>query len=624
MDFMRNGRNWRVNDGGMHDSPSLRRSSGGIGLVRSEDRGGLVKNGVTSNTKKIGNNYKSNNFIASGDISSESPPSALTQWAEWSPQTSMSYNREASSMSSGRTSTAVERELLRTKEVLMQYKTYVEQRLMRYIKELEEDRTHREKLCVRLKHDNKLLLEELDRFRSGTTITTNAQRPKRQCHNWHDGYEYPFSSSSHVLLSPSQVKQQSGELLPKTRTETLYTLQTLHGREGSLLEQLQKERAKQAQLEAVHANAVARLQEQVEQLEQDRRSGVDAHTIKNLRDALAQRDDEIRKLRKLHGLSPPEPSGSGKQTTVGVTGMERESIALEIQHMAADAVEFISAMKEAASTTTPATPKPIIISKIAVTNTTSNPDSHTNMATIEGNTYFANLGNMWEDLCRLSTSHMDEAFHSPHRSSHLLSITRSLRCAMEEEHNQIALFVQKILRENEELRMHLTSERRDWEIERQAATHRLSEVEEDSAALVQQLRQQLQLTTQRGFSCTRRISQSIQREHEKNVLMLSGHIQRCDVGTQTLLSVELSQLMEVNKGHQIVSTSISNEQFMNQLFQVLREMEILERDNAEKSVLLAQLQQQRERFLSGVDTELAHKLPTRASLTANFGQYLLE
>ncbi|ORC85344.1 uncharacterized protein TM35_000362040 [Trypanosoma theileri] len=581
MDFMHSGRNWRFDNDGMRASPSIRRSSGGgIGLVRSE-HGAFVHDGVSKNIENIEKNYTSKNVIASSEISSESRPSALTQWTEWSQQSSFSCNRDPSTLSSERTSTAVERELLRTKEVLMQYKSYVEKRLMRYIKELEDDRTQRDKLCDRLKRDNVLLLEELNRFRSGTAA---AQRTK-------------YQNS---------------------------TFQTFPTREESLLQELQKEQARRAQLEAVHADTVARLQQQVDQFKQDRHSGVDAHTIQNLRDVLTQRDDEIRQLRKLYSLPSSEPTGSAQPSTVGVTGIEGESVALEVQQMATDAIEFISAMNDAASTITNNNNNNTNTPFAAITHTT-NSDSHTNVATIESNTYFADVGHMWEDLSRLSTSPLDNACNTPYRSSHLLSMARSLRCTLEEEHNQIALFVRKILRENEDLNVQLTRERHEREMERQTATYRLNEVEEESAALIQQLRQQLHFTTQqRGSSWLGRNSQSLQREQDKTAwMMFSDDTQRCDIGTQTLLSVELSQLMQMNKGQQLVSTSISNEQFMNQLSQVLSEMEILERDNAEKSILLAQLQQQRERFLAGVDTELAHSLPTRASLTSNFGQYLL-
>ncbi|EKF39085.1 hypothetical protein MOQ_000692 [Trypanosoma cruzi marinkellei] len=369
----------------------------------------------------------------------------------------------------------------------------------------------------------------------------------------------------------------------------------LRSRESTLLQQLQEERADRERLELEHADAIRRLQEQVAELEEKRRVGIDATTIQNLREVLARRDDEIRQLRKLHGFSIVEPLDEGESQ-----GME-DSVVAELKQAARDAFEFVAAMNATA---------------------TNNSETHTPSLTSETGMHFKDVEQLWKEAICAIASLSDDISKLSHQPLLLQAVAKSIRCAMEAEHNQMALFVRQLLYEIEEMHNFIGRERHERDLERQVAANRLCEVEEESTALVQRLQRELSETAQRASSWVA-LDEPVVRQRKEKGSPTSG-MQRCDVATQTMPSVQLSGLLTGETSSCPVPHNGAYKPLSDDLGHLLHEMEALERDNNEKSALIAKLRQQRERFLGSVDAELALSFPERTALATSFPQYLLE
>ncbi|KEG07802.1 hypothetical protein DQ04_08781000 [Trypanosoma grayi] len=545
-------------------------SSGRRGLVRSDD--------------DEDDNY-SNQYSWS--------PSPVLQWTEWGQQFSAGRNahkRNNGSPEHGlmdavrgkEKQTTAESEVQRTREVLLRYKRYVEERLMRYIQELEDRCAHRGKLCERLKRDNALLLEELDRCRAAPAPAPPLRKVAKSP-NYTSPLKLPQTSLPHTVGVSQRVREDA----------TPSGLDMLRAREEGLLRQLHEERVAREKLQAAYAEIQEKMQKQIAHDEDERRIRVDAQSIRDLRDALARRDEEIRHLRRLHGFSIAEP-------LEGVPWDGEEGAVAEFRAAVGDAGEFVAAMDAATAA---------FVDAAAVK--------------VENDTPFKRVAQLWEEVGRLAASLPCDASASLQQPQlQLLIFARALRCAVEQEHNEMALFVRKLLGERDELRESIAREQRDRAVERQAAAHRLHEVGEEGAALAQQLQQRLDSTTQRATSWMGLDVPTLRQQRECGAP--PAEVERCDAATQTLLSVELSGFILSGPATRLNSRDSSNEPLSSDLCQLLRDMEALESDNAAKAALIAQLQQQRERFLGSVDAEFAVSVPARATLTGAFCQYLLE
>ncbi|RNF26736.1 uncharacterized protein Tco025E_00970 [Trypanosoma conorhini] len=513
-------------------------------------------------------------------------PSPMTHWTKWGQQSSAvpieplrsrSYGVSEALIPRGKLA-ATEHELERTKEVLLQYKNYVERRLLRHIQGMEEECAQRGKLCERLKRDNALLLEELERYRAlraSASERVSSDALGRRAHSPPWGQLRQASSASYPSPPP----------LPEREDPAKGVLQMLRARESTLLGQLQDERATRARLEAEHAAAVRRLQERVAELEEKRRMGIDAATIQTLRELLARRDEEIRQLRKLHGSTIEKPLEEGEPQ-----GTETSFLA-ELRQTARDGVEFAAAMTATAIKTT---------------------DAHAAAA------HFEEVEQLWEEVLRVTASLPDALSKLPRQLWLLPATAKSMRCAIVAEHIQLALFVGQLLHAMEELRGTLALERR----EQQVAGDRLREVEEESTALVQRLQQELSEAAQGAPLRTAKNEPAALHRRQKS--SSPADAQRCDVATQTLLSAQLSGLQNGGTASLVAPPNAAYTPRSTNLGDLLQEMEALERDNAAKSALIAKLQHQRERFLSGVDAELAPSLSARTAMATSFTQYLLE
>ncbi|KAF8302883.1 hypothetical protein TcYC6_0045550 [Trypanosoma cruzi] len=534
------------------------------------------------------------------NVGSRPHSSPIAQWADWSQQFFSSLTASTCRHSSGssevtepRAKLAVtERELVRTRELLLQYKQYVEKRLLRHIQKLEEECAQRGKFCERLKRDNALLLEEMDRYRvsgASTAGTFCSNGLKRQHHPSPPGNARQASLFSYPtpLFPPLP--------LPEREDSTKGVLEMLRSRESTLLQQLHEERTERERLESEHAEAMRSLQEKVAELEEKRRVGIDATTIQNLREVLARRDDEIRQLRKLHGFSIVEPLEEDESQ-----GVEDSAVA-ELKQAARDAFEFVAAMNATA---------------------TNKIETHTLPLASETGIHFKDVEELWKETICAIASFSDGTSKLSHQPLLLQAVAKSVRCAMEAEHNQMALFLRQLLYEIEEMHKFIERERRERDLERQVAAHRLCEVEEESTALVQRLQRELSETAQRASSWVA-LDEPVVRQRREKSSTASG-MQRCDVATQTMPSVQLLGLLTGETSSFPVAQNGAYKPLSDDLGHLLHEMEALERDNNEKSAIIAKLRQQRERFLGSVDAELALSFPERTALATSFPQYLLE
>ncbi|ESL09402.1 hypothetical protein TRSC58_02875 [Trypanosoma rangeli SC58] len=518
-------------------------------------------------------------------------PSPVKHWAEWASRPSSSPTAPLHIHSSGPSEasiphgkmTATECELERTKELLLQYKHYVERRLLRHIQKIEVECAKRGELCERLKRDNALLLEGLERYRASRTSTPVFFLPngiKRQPHSPTLGDLRQTASVSY----PSPLAPPPPPL-PEREDSAKGMLQMLRSRESTLLGQLQEERTARERLEVEHAAAVRQLQEHVTELEEKMRVGIDATTIQTLREVLARRDDEIRQLRKLHGFSIVEALEEGEPHNL------ENSFIAELRLAARDAVEFVAAMTATATNT-----------------------SHTCTTDL----HFKEVEELWGEVLRVTASPPDDPSKLPQQLWLLMAIGKSLRRAIVAEHNQLALFVGQLLQGLEEVRGTLAREQQ----ERQVARDCLRAVEAESTALVQQLQQELGETAHRVSS---RVAQSgAAMLHKRQHCLLPAVTRSSDVATQTLPSAQLSDLQKSEATSLLVPHNAAYVPISTDLGHLLHEMEALERDNAAKSALIAKLQQQRERFLGDVDAELAVSFPARTAMANSFAQYLLE
>ncbi|EKG06992.1 hypothetical protein TCSYLVIO_001882 [Trypanosoma cruzi] len=534
------------------------------------------------------------------NVGSRPHSSPIAQWADWSQQFFSSLTASTcrdSSVSSEVTETraklaVTERELVRTRELLLQYKQYVEKRLLRQIQKLEEECAQRGKFCERLKRDNALLLEEMDRYRvsgASTAGTFCSNGLKRQHHPSPPGNAHQASLFSYPTpLSPPLP-------LPEREGSTKGVLEMLRSRESTLLQQLHEERTERERLELEHAEAMRSLQEKVAELEEKRRVGIDATTIQNLREVLARRDDEIRQLRKLHGFSIVEPLEEDESQ-----GIEDSAMA-ELKQAARDALEFVAAINATA---------------------TNKIETHTIPLASETGIHFKDVEELWKETICAIASFSDGTSNLSHQPLVLQAVAKSVRCAMEAEHNQMALFLRQLFYEIEEMHKFIERERRERDLERQVAAHRLCEVEEESTALVQRLQRELSEAAQRASSWVA-LEEPVVRQRREKSSPTSG-MQRCDVATQTMPSVQLSGLLTGGMSSFPVPQNGAYKPLSDDLGHLLHEMEALERDNNEKSALIAKLRQQRERFFGSVDAELALSFPERTALATSFPQYLLE
>ncbi|KAF8281402.1 hypothetical protein TcBrA4_0087710 [Trypanosoma cruzi] len=534
------------------------------------------------------------------NVGSRPHSSPIAQWADWSQQFFSSLTASTcrdSSVSSEVTETraklaVTERELVRTRELLLQYKQYVEKRLLRQIQKLEEECAQRGKFCERLKRDNALLLEEMDRYRvsgASTAGTFCSNGLKRQHHPSPPGNAHQASLFSYPTpLSPPLP-------LPEREGSTKGVLEMLRSRESTLLQQLHEERTERERLELEHAEAMRSLQEKVAELEEKRRVGIDATTIQNLREVLARRDDEIRQLRKLHGFSIVEPLEEDESQ-----GIEDSAMA-ELKQAARDALEFVAAINATA---------------------TNKIETHTIPLASETGIHFKDVEELWKETICAIASFSDGTSNLSHQPLVLQAVAKSVRCAMEAEHNQMALFLRQLFYEIEEMQKFIERERRERDLERQVAAHRLCEVEEESTALVQRLQRELSEAAQRASSWVA-LEEPVVRQRREKSSPTSG-MQRCDVATQTMPSVQLSGLLTGGMSSFPVPQNGAYKPLSDDLGHLLHEMEALERDNNEKSALIAKLRQQRERFFGSVDAELALSFPERTALATSFPQYLLE
>ncbi|RNF12422.1 hypothetical protein TcG_08845 [Trypanosoma cruzi] len=534
------------------------------------------------------------------NVGSRPHSSPIAQWADWSQQFFSSLTAStcrdssvSSEVTEPRAKLAVtERELVRTRELLLQYKQYVEKRLLRQIQKLEEECAQRGKFCERLKRDNALLLEEMDRYRvsgASTAGTFCSNGLKRQHHPSPPGNAHQASLFSYPTpLSPPLP-------LPEREGSTKGVLEMLRSRESTLLQQLHEERTERERLELEHAEAMRSLQEKVAELEEKRRVGIDATTIQNLREVLARRDDEIRQLRKLHGFSIVEPLEEDESQ-----GIEDSAMA-ELKQAARDALEFVAAINATA---------------------TNKIETHTIPLASETGIHFKDVEELWKETICAIASFSDGTSNLSHQPLVLQAVAKSVRCAMEAEHNQMALFLRQLFYEIEEMHKFIERERRERDLERQVAAHRLCEVEEESTALVQRLQRELSEAAQRASSWVA-LEEPVVRQRREKSSPTSG-MQRCDVATQTMPSVQLSGLLTGGMSSFPVPQNGAYKPLSDDLGHLLHEMEALERDNNEKSALIAKLRQQRERFFGSVDAELALSFPERTALAASFPQYLLE
>ncbi|ESS69397.1 hypothetical protein TCDM_01919 [Trypanosoma cruzi Dm28c] len=534
------------------------------------------------------------------NVGSRPHSSPIAQWADWSQQFFSSLTAStcrdssvSSEVTEPRAKLAVtERELVRTRELLLQYKQYVEKRLLRQIQKLEEEYAQRGKFCERLKRDNALLLEEMDRYRvsgASTAGTFCSNGLKRQHHPSPPGNAHQASLFSYPTpLSPPLP-------LPEREGSTKGVLEMLRSRESTLLQQLHEERNERERLELEHAEAMRSLQEKVAELEEKRRVGIDATTIQNLREVLARRDDEIRQLRKLHGFSIVEPLEEDESQ-----GIEDSAMA-ELKQAARDALEFVAAINATA---------------------TNKIETHTIPLASETGIHFKDVEELWKETICAIASFSDGTSNLSHQPLVLQAVAKSVRCAMEAEHNQMALFLRQLFYEIEEMHKFIERERRERDLERQVAAHRLCEVEEESTALVQRLQRELSEAAQRASSWVA-LEEPVVRQRREKSSPTSG-MQRCDVATQTMPSVQLSGLLTGGMSSFPVPQNGAYKPLSDDLGHLLHEMEALERDNNEKSALIAKLRQQRERFFGSVDAELALSFPERTALATSFPQYLLE
>ncbi|PBJ79920.1 hypothetical protein BCY84_02179 [Trypanosoma cruzi cruzi] len=534
------------------------------------------------------------------NVGSRPHSSPIAQWADWSQQFFSSLTAStcrdssvSSEVTEPRAKLAVtERELVRTRELLLQYKQYVEKRLLRQIQKLEEECAQRGKFCERLKRDNALLLEEMDRYRvsgASTAGTFCSNGLKRQHHPSPPGNAHQASLFSYPTpLSPPLP-------LPEREGSTKGVLEMLRSRESTLLQQLHEERNERERLELEHAEAMRSLQEKVAELEEKRRVGIDATTIQNLREVLARRDDEIRQLRKLHGFSIVEPLEEDESQ-----GIEDSAMA-ELKQAARDALEFVAAINATA---------------------TNKIETHTIPLASETGIHFKDVEELWKETICAIASFSDGTSNLSHQPLVLQAVAKSVRCAMEAEHNQMALFLRQLFYEIEEMHKFIERERRERDLERQVAAHRLCEVEEESTALVQRLQRELSEAAQRASSWVA-LEEPVVRQRREKSSPKSG-MQRCDVATQTMPSVQLSGLLTSGMSNFPVPQNGAYKPLSDDLGHLLHEMEALERDNNEKSALIAKLRQQRERFFGSVDAELALSFPERTALATSFPQYLLE
>ncbi|PBJ71724.1 hypothetical protein BCY84_16410 [Trypanosoma cruzi cruzi] len=534
------------------------------------------------------------------NVGSRPHSSPIAQWADWSQQFFSSLTAStcrdssvSSEVTEPRAKLAVtERELVRTRELLLQYKQYVEKRLLRQIQKLEEEYAQRGKFCERLKRDNALLLEEMDRYRvsgASTAGTFCSNGLKRQHHPSPPGNAHQASLFSYPTpLSPPLP-------LPEREGSTKGVLEMLRSRESTLLQQLHEERTERERLELEHAEAMRSLQEKVAELEEKRRVGIDATTIQNLREVLARRDDEIRQLRKLHGFSIVEPLEEDESQ-----GIEDSAMA-ELKQAARDALEFVAAINATA---------------------TNKIETHTIPLASETGIHFKDVEELWKETICAIASFSDGTSNLSHQPLVLQAVAKSVRCAMEAEHNQMALFLRQLFYEIEEMHKFIERERRERDLERQVAAHRLCEVEEESTALVQRLQRELSEAAQRASSWVA-LEEPVVRQRREKSSPTSG-MQRCDVATQTMPSVQLSGLLTGGMSSFPVPQNGAYKPLSDDLGHLLHEMEALERDNNEKSALIAKLRQQRERFFGSVDAELALSFPERTALATSFPQYLLE
>ncbi|RNE99257.1 hypothetical protein TraAM80_08282 [Trypanosoma rangeli] len=518
-------------------------------------------------------------------------PSPAKHWTEWAPRLSSSSTASLYIPSSGLSEASIphgklastERELECTKELLLQYKHYVERRLFLHIQKIEKECAKHSELCKRLKRDNALLLEELERYRASRTsmaVPFLSNGIERQPHSPPLGYLCQAASVSY----PSPLAPPPPPL-PKSEDSAKEMLHMLRSHESRLLGQLKEERTARERLEVEHAAAVRQLQEQVAELEGKMRVGIDAVTIQTLRKVLARRDDEIRKLRKLHGFSIVEALEEGSPQDF------ENSFIAELRLAARDAVEFVAAM--------------------TATTTDMGDTCRTDL-------HLKEVEDLWGEVLRVTASPPDDSSKLPQQLWPLMDIGKSLRCAIVAEHNQLALFVGQLLQGMEEVRGTLAREQQ----ERQVDGDRLRAMQAESTALVQRLPQELGETAQCSPS---RVAQTEAAELHKRQHSVSPTVTRSsDVATQTLPSAQLSHLQNSGATSLLVPHNAAYKPISTDLGHLLHEMEALERDNAAKSALIAKLQHQRERFLGDVDAELAVSLPTRKAMTNSFAQYLLE